>query len=300
MIVNQQNLRTLLTAFKGNFQSGLGMAASQYLQIATEVPSTTSAEEYGWLGQMPNMREWIGERVVHGIAQHGYTIKNKPFELTIAVPRTSIEDDQYGVYAPLFTEMGRSAAAHPDQLIFGLLKTGTIERCYDSKPFFSADHPVLNEKGKTVTQSNLDDTLVDPGARWYVLDNSRALKPLIFQNRKAPNFVAKDKESDDNVFDQAEFKYGTDRRGAAGFGFWQLAQSSNKALTEDNLWTAIETLTSRTGDNGRPLGLMAQTLVVPPQLKKAATKLLNNELLAGGESNALKGELKLLVCPWLA
>ena len=300
MIVNQQNLRTLLTAFKGNFQAGLGQAASQYLQIATEVPSSTSAEEYGWLGQLPNMREWIGERVVHGIAQHGYTIKNKAFELTIAVPRNSIEDDQYGVYAPLFVEMGRSAAAHPDQLIYGLLKKGTAELCYDGKPFFSTSHPVLNDKGKAVAQSNVDDGADDDAPRWYVLDNSRALKPLIYQNRKSPNFVAKDKETDDNVFDNAEFKYGTDRRGAAGFGFWQLAQSSNKPLTEDSLWAAIETLTSRTGDNGRPLGLMAQTLVVPPQLKKVSTKLLNNEFLANGESNALKGELKLLVCPWLA
>jgi phage major head subunit gpT-like protein len=301
MIVNQNNLKTLFIAFKAAFQGGLGQAASQYQQISTLVPSSTGTEEYGWLGQVPNLREWIGDRVVHGIAQHGYTIKNKPFELTIAVPRNSIEDDQYGVYTPLFTEMGRSTQAHPDQLIFGLLADGRNALCYDGKPFFAANHPVLNANGKPVTQSNLDD---DNGAgpSWFVMDTTRALKPLIFQSRKEPQFVAKDAPTDDNVFDRAEFKYGVDRRGNAGFGFWQFAQASNKPLTADNLWAAIIAIQDRPGDHGRKLGLRPNLLIVPGTLEKAATRLLNNELVSDGTttvSNELKGRLQLMVGNWL-
>lgn len=301
MIINRGNLKTLYIAFNAAFKDGLGQAESLYSQIATTVPSTTGSEEYGWLGQLPNMREWIGDRVVHGLSTHGYTIKNKPFELTIGVPRTAIEDDQYGVYVPMFTEMGRSVAAHPDQLIFGLLAQGRTELGYDKVPFFSAQHPVLDAKGKQIVQSNIDDGAGGNGT-WYVLDTTRALKPLIFQDRKQPNFVAKDSEIDDNVFDRAEFKYGTDRRGNGGFGFWQLAQSSNKALTSDNLWAAIEALEGRAGDHGRKLGLKATLLVVPSNLQKVATTLLTSELVSDGTttvSNGLKDRLKLMISPWL-
>jgi len=301
MEINQGNLQTLYTSFKAHFQGGLGMVASQYEQIATVVPSSTSSEEYGWLGEIPNMREWIGDRVVHGLADHGYTIKNKPFEVTIEVPKPKIEDDQYGIYAPMFQEMGRSSQAQPDQLVFGLLAAARTTACYDGTPFFGTNHSVLNEKGKPTAVSNVDDA--GGGTNyWYVLDTSRAIKPLIFQRRKAPQFVAKDKPTDDNVFDRATFKYGVDSRCNAGFGFWQMAQSSNKALTSDNLWAAIQALEGRTGDHGRKLGLRSTLLVYPSTLEKDATKLLNNELIIeGGQAvtNELKGRLKGLKADWL-
>ena len=104
-------LTALRTAFRAEFQKALTETPTDYDKIATTVPSTTGAEEYAWLGQLPGLREWLGDRVIHAIGNHGYTIKNKPFELTVGVPRTAIEDDQYGVYTPLMTEMGRAVDA---------------------------------------------------------------------------------------------------------------------------------------------------------------------------------------------
>lgn len=301
MLLNPQNLKSLFLGYKTAFQGGLTAAQSQYLQLATVVPSTTGTEEYGWLGQLPGMREWIGERVIHGLEAHGYSIKNKPFELTVGVPRTAIEDDTFGTYTPLMSELGRSAAAHPDQLAFGLLKTGDVAKCYDGKPFFAADHMVTNDKGKQVAQSNAD--LGGGGEKWYVLDTTRAIKPLIFQDRKKPNFVAMTAETDPNVFTKAEFHYGVDSRCNVGFGFWQMAQVCDKELTAENLWAAIKAIGSRTGEGGRPLGLRGSVLVVPASLEDKATKLLTADLVpdgAGGtESNTLKGRLSPLVVPWL-
>ena len=121
MIINRQSLTTLTTGFKANFQRGFAGVAPMWEKIATRVPSATAAEEYGWLGAFPGMREWIGERQIKNLAQHGYTIKNRRFEATVSVPVTSINDDQHGIYAPMMEEMGRSAAEHPDTLVYGLL-----------------------------------------------------------------------------------------------------------------------------------------------------------------------------------
>ena len=124
MFINKANLSTLFVAFKAAFAAGFAGLTPIYGRVAMTVPSSTGSEEYGWLGQFPNMREWIGDRVVNGVLAHGYTIKNKPFELTVGVPRAAIEDDQYGVFSPLMTEMGRSAAENPDKLVFNLIKNG--------------------------------------------------------------------------------------------------------------------------------------------------------------------------------
>lgn len=298
MIINRANLNTLTTAFRAEFQGALDQAPSQYRDVATVVPSTTAIEEYAWMGSLPSMREWIGERVINGITQFGYTIRNRPFEMTIALPRSAIDDDQFGVYTPLIGEMGRAAGAHPDELVFSLLKDARNALAYDGQPFYSSAHPVILPNGKIGTQSNLDDGAGGAGT-WHVLDLSRSLKPLILQNRKADNFVAKTAETDDNVFMSNEFLWGVDARRNAGFGFWQMAQSSTKALDAANLKAAITTLGSRKGDNGRPLGLRATHLVVPSGLEFAGLELLQNERDAAGATNVLRNKLQLLVSPWL-
>ena len=108
----------------------------------TVVPSTTGEQDYKWLGQMPGMREWIGEREVQALAAYDYLIKNKKFEMTIGVPRDDIEDDKYGVYTPLFSNMGEAAALHPDELVFGAMMSGFNEKCYDGLSFFNTAHKV--------------------------------------------------------------------------------------------------------------------------------------------------------------
>ncbi len=299
MLINHGNLTTLFTAFKVAFQGGLGQAASQYGTVATTVPSATGSEEYGWLGSFPSVREWLGDRVINGAATHGYTIKNKSFELTVAVPRPAIEDDQYGVYTPMMTEMGRSIAAHPDQLVFGLLKNGPSALCYDGQYFFDTDHPVLKADGSTESQSNWDNNS-GSGTPWYLLDCGRSLKPIIFQQRKAPAFVAKTSDTDDNVFHRNEYVYGADSRCNVGFGFWQLAYGSRKTLDEGNLIAAFTAMTERKGDHGRPLGVRPTHLVVPPSLEFAARKLVNATTLANGADNVLKGLVEVIAVPWLA
>jgi phage major head subunit gpT-like protein len=62
----------------------------------------------------------------------------------------------------------------------------------------------------------------EPNA-YYVLCTKRAVKPLIFQNREAPEFAALTKPDDENVFKRDEFLYGVRARGAAGLGPWFLA-----------------------------------------------------------------------------
>ena len=297
MLINSTSLAALRVGFNTAFMGGLAQAPSMHTRIATVVRSTQKEQKYGWLGKMPNVREWIGPRAVMSLAEHDYAIREKPWELTIGVDRDDIETDNLGIYTPLFTEMGASTGAKWDMLCYGLLKAGWANECYDGQNYFDTDHPVLDEDGQETTVANTDG---GSGAPWFLLDVSRSLKPIILQKRKDFQFVSKDKETDSNVFDNKEFVYGADARGNAGFGFWQFAWGSKQTLNAANYGSARAALSGMKGDHGRPLGLMPNLLVVPPSLESAARKILNSEYAAGGETNEWKGTAELLVVPWLA
>ena len=300
MLLNATNLRSLYIGYSTAFTQGLGMAASSYKDVAMVVPSTTRTQEYGWLGQMPRIREWIGERVVQGISTYGYAIRNRPWELTIGVDRDDIEDDNIGIYAPLFTEMGRAAAAFPDELVWPLLSAGFATPCYDGQYFFDTDHPVLDANGNLVSVSNFGG---GAGTAWYLIDRSRGYRPLIFQERRAFEFVRMDAPTDEVVFDRKQYRYGVDGRSNAGFGFWQIAYASRQGLDSNGYAAARAAMSGMRGDYARPLGLLVGAkplLVVPPALEFQARVLLNAERDPAGATNVWRDTAELLISPWLA
>lgn len=152
MIVNQANLNGLNVSYSAVFNKAFDGANKDYEKIATTVPSATAENSYKWLGQMPQMREWIGDREIQNIASYGYSIRNRKFEMTQSVPRDDIEDDQYGVYTVMFSNMGEAAGNHPNRLVFEALKAGFKEKCYDGRPFFAQNHP-SGEGGKTLVSN---------------------------------------------------------------------------------------------------------------------------------------------------
>ena len=61
--------------------------------------------------------------------------------------------------------MGRASQVFPDELVFGLLKTGGSTLCYDGQFFFDTDHPVfpnVDGTGTAVLVSNVAAGAGDP------------------------------------------------------------------------------------------------------------------------------------------
>lgn len=113
-----------------------------------------------------------------------------------------------GVFKPLISEMGQSARRHPDELIFDLLKSGFHTSCFDGSNFFAANHPVEID-GRTVAISNLQAG-TDPA--WFLLDTSRAIRPIIWQEREKYEFQALDDANSKYVFINSEYFYGVQFR----------------------------------------------------------------------------------------
>lgn len=160
MVITSQSLQGMKSGFNALFNKAYTETTPQYEKVAMVVPSSGADETYGWLGQLPALREWIGEREIHNLTATGYTIKNKDYELTISVGRNDIADDKIGIYSPLFQEMGVSAKMHPDELIFSLFAAGFTNICYDGTAFFSSRHP-MTEKSNDF-QSNMGTQKLSP------------------------------------------------------------------------------------------------------------------------------------------
>jgi len=284
--VNRAALAGLNTSFNTIFNNALGGVQVTWNKVAMEVPSTTRENDYRWLGKLQGMREWLGDRVINNVAKDGYKVTNRKFENTVGVERDDIEDDQIGIYNPLIADLGQTAAEHPDYLVWNLMKAGFATACYDGQPFFDADHPVIDEEGNEVSVSNFGG---GAGTTWYLLDTTRAIKPLIFQNRRPAKLTAKTNMDDDNVFMRDEFLWGVDMRCAAGFGLWQLAYASKQTLNSDNYFAARAAMQEMKGDHGRQLRLRPTLLVLPPSLEKAGLEVLKAERDAAGATNVAMG-----------
>jgi len=292
MIINQAAMAGIYKTFSTIFNQALEAAASQVDLVAMRVPSTGRSVDYKWLGNFPQMREWLGDRVIKDLSGFHYEIVNKPYESTIEVDRDDIEDDQIGVYTPMIQGLAQSAKVHPDILAFALLKLGFSTKCYDGQYFFDTDHEV---KGVSVANSGGGS-----GTGWYLMDLSRPIKPLILQLRRAPQFVAMDKPDDQNVFMRKKFIYGVDDRKNVGFGLWQLAYASKQTLDATAYAAARAAMMSFTNDEGTPLGIKPTHLVVPPTLESVGRAVLEAEKNANGSSNVWYHTAQLVVVPWLA
>lgn len=296
MLINKTNLLNTTTAFSTLFQGAFDAYKPVWDRVAMEAPSTTRTNDYRWLGKLKGMREWLGDREFANLEQAGYAIVNKHFENTVEVDADDIEDDQIGIYKPMLQDLGQTAAEHPDELVYTLLKNAHATLCYDGQYMADTDHPVKDKDGATQSVSNYQAGAGEP---WYLMVTKRPVKPVIFQKRKDAKFVALDNPDDPNVFHKRKFYYGVDGRWNVGFGMWQMVFMSKAALTADNYAAARAAIMAFTGDGGRPLNLVPDLLVVGGGNEGAARKILKNADVAGGGTNEWAGTADLFVTPLL-
>lgn len=292
MIINQAALSGIYKTFSTIFNQALEIAKSQVDLVAMRVPSTGRSVDYKWLGTFPNMREWLGDRVIKDLSGFHYELLNKSYESTIEVDRDDIEDDQIGVYTPMIQGLAQAARIHPDILAFALLAAGFSTKCFDGQYFFDTDHEVAG--------ASVSNTGGGSGTGWYLADLSRPIKPIILQMRKTPQFVAMDKPDDENAFMRKKYRYGVDDRKNVGYGLWQLAYGSKQTLDATAYSAARAAMMSFTNDEGAPLGIMPTHLIVPPTLESAGRTVLEAEKNANGSSNVWYHTAQLVVVPWLA
>lgn len=284
----------LTAGVKGLFYESVTTMTPQWGQVAMLVNSDKDTETYGWLEDVPAMRQFLGDRLIKSLSERKYTLVNKTWESTIGIDREAIEDEQYGQIPARVRMLAYEAIRYQDELVYGLLESGSTGLAADGNAFFSDSHtsgdnygaaalsaasvqtaiaamrrfkgsdsqplnivpdtlvvpPDLEWTAYEITQSNVvrvntttatyltnyDNVLrgrlkvvvtpyITTTTKWCLLDTSKPVKPLIFQQRVAPELEALEGSSDSG-FMRDQWLYGVRARYNAGFGLWQLAYCS--------------------------------------------------------------------------
>lgn len=224
MLVNATNMQAAAKGFRALFREELAKASNIHETLAMVVSSTSPEETYGFLKSLPRMREWLGDRVIHGLEAAGFTIRKKDWEATVAVDRDEVLFDKLNLVRPRIQELARAAVGHYTDLLVDLLVNGFTRECYDGQYFFDTDHPV---GGDSVSN-----------------------------------------------------------RGTA-------------ALSDTAYEAAYAAMQSVTDDEGKPLGARPTHLVVPPQLRATALRIIKAEQV-NGTTNVNRDSAEVLVLPELA
>ncbi|PQO44210.1 Mu-like prophage major head subunit gpT family protein [Blastopirellula marina] len=132
------------------FDEAFRLATPIYPMISHMVESDGADEKIGWLGSMPGVREWLGDRQFNTLRAADFTLVNKLWESSVMINRQDFNDDRKNVYNPVLQELAKTAALHPDQLMLDLLPAGENTLCWDGQNYFDTDH-VWGDSG---SQSN--------------------------------------------------------------------------------------------------------------------------------------------------
>jgi phage major head subunit gpT-like protein len=239
MDLTSPNLQALFTGFHVIFDQGYAQPEPWWSKLAELVPSQSELELYGWMASDDRLKEWIGPRTIRNVMTRDRTIRNRLFELTKRIPSDKIRDDSYGVYAGVRSNMQQTKADNnrvlgvmPDTLIVPPQLEDVGRSILESEMIAGSTFAGATNVGAVTNIYRGSAKLVvipelaNQATTWYLACTQRPIKPMIFQQRQAPQFVYKNQPTDDNEFWNREFIYGVDARGEVALTLWFLMARS--------------------------------------------------------------------------
>lgn len=161
MAIDIASAQVKLRDLTAKFDNRVAAATPFYPSVCYDASSVRTSEKYGWIGNMPGMREWLGERQFSELRAANFVLENKHWESSLLIKKTDLADDNLGQYGPVLEQLGIEAAHHPDELWFSVLEQGESTTCFDGQFFFDTDHVW----GNSGSQSNdITSTVVSTSA----------------------------------------------------------------------------------------------------------------------------------------
>ncbi len=298
MLISRDKLAGTHISLNTHFQGAIKDYAPIYKQIVTEYPSSAAIETYNWLGLVPKMTKWIGEREIHKLRAEKYTIENFDWANGIEVTRDDLAEDKLGLVAMRIRDLAKKGLEAIDDEVAYVLNnafTATGGLAYDGQYLIDSDHTASGSGG--TSQSNtggttaLSDTALQAGyaaglamkdeqanpmgirythlvvgpelwararallevptlsagganpdfglvklvvhpkitsKKWFLIDMSQGVGPIIVQVRRQPTFRDPNLGMDSmEFFFRKDLYYGADLTFGVGLGLWQAIYGSN-------------------------------------------------------------------------
>lgn len=107
------------------------------VNLAMRTTSDGAYEKYGWLGDIPGIRQWIGAKKFRELLDFNYEIRNLPFYGGFMIDKNDLRDDKLGAYEMRVRDLPVKMEEYKRQLISKLITGGTTGKAFDGIAFFS-------------------------------------------------------------------------------------------------------------------------------------------------------------------
>jgi len=108
-----------------------------FAQIGTIERTQKGEARIPFLWYPPRMREWVGERFIGSLDGGMHIIPTRSYEATVAVPRTAVEDDQYGAIERAARGLASEFFRFLHQSYIDIIKNGAALNTFDGQPLLT-------------------------------------------------------------------------------------------------------------------------------------------------------------------
>lgn len=180
------------------------------------VPSKGRVENYPFLFPPPMFHEWQGFRAYAELAEENYRVPNKTWTAEFEVAKEDLDDEQIEGFKKQAGNMAEGAKEFRGIQVQQTLALGQTTKCYDGSNFFASSHTI--GAGNNIVTGTAAGSDGVTHAMVALITKSKLVKPLLWQEREAPDF-----KTDMGSLEASKVrtvKFWSDMRGAAAFGFW--------------------------------------------------------------------------------
>ncbi len=154
MIITGTTLNRVYQNLRKDFDGAYSAWQTLYPRFTMQVPSTTRSNLYAWLGQLPQVREWIGERQANSLGTRSYELVNRDWESTFEIDRNDVADNTFFSFPNVAAQLGEAFKQHGDVLMAATIELGLTTNAFDGQFYFDTDHPVNPDKPSGTTYAN--------------------------------------------------------------------------------------------------------------------------------------------------
>lgn len=134
---------------QATFHDALATYPSFYPAHCTVLNSNTKVEPYAMAGFMPQPRLFLDERSIQTVRDFTFNVTNNEYELSLAIKRSDIEDDQTGTMMMRVREAAEVWAQYKDYLFTQLIANGATSgyNGFDGTTFYADSHTAIGGSG---------------------------------------------------------------------------------------------------------------------------------------------------------
>lgn len=170
MIISPQVTQDLQAQFQMDFAQAFGNGSvDRWQNRAYRANSTAYRTVHHWLAAQPEMRKWVGARVLNNLISRAFELKNEDWEYTFGVDVNDIFYDNLGAYEDRGRIAGDVASRWYEKIVTDAMVNGTTNLAWDGQTFYNANHPVnFDDAGAGVYSNNLATLPLTPDNLWTV------------------------------------------------------------------------------------------------------------------------------------